>query len=86
MPLKRRFKFNLTALKAVRGETPIFLLKLPKMTKNELFKHFIEERLTQTPIRIVGAVEMHGEGGKRRIGYQKKYICTHSQKTKFLGL
>ena len=86
MPLKRRLKFNLTALKAVRGETPIFLLKLPKMSKNELFKHFIEERLTQTPIKIVGAVERHREGGRRKIGYQKRYIYTHNQRTKFLGL
>ena len=42
------------------------------MTKNEFFKHFIEERLTQTPIKIVGVVERHGEGrGRGELGIRR---------------
>ena len=49
---------------ASRGETPIFLFNLAKINRNELFKNFVNERLTQTPIKIVDAVGKRGRGGE----------------------
>ena len=54
-------------------------LNCQKLTKNELFKHFIEERLTQTPIKIVGAVERHAERGEENWVSEERYLYTQSE-------